>query len=195
LFATATCVRGGFSIEFEDETDATRKHPEFVATHEATGQKIAVEAKSRHRAGVLDYVGGDDRDTSTRLDVARLVNEAIKKNDQHPLVVFVDVNLRPTAAKKIFTRREALDQLRKMLGKVRTDPRGQDLYNLIVFTNHPHHFGQNHEDDPERHTLGVFSLKPSIVPEHPRCIIDLNTAATLYGNVPNEFPKDSLNSG
>ena len=53
LFAAATCVRAGYDIEYEDERDGTRKHPELIATHRATGQKVAVEAKSRHLPGVL----------------------------------------------------------------------------------------------------------------------------------------------
>ena len=188
LFAAATCIRGGFDIEFEDETDSTRKHPEFTATHGVTGQKIAVEAKSRHRRGVLDYVGSGRLDASVRLDVTPLINKAIKKNNGHPLVIFVDVNLPLSAARSLFAKQAASDEFKKMLEKVQNDLRGRDLFNLIVFTNHPHHFGHNDEDDPERHALGIFSVKPSIVPAHPQCIIDLNKAAIQYGNIPNEFP-------
>src|SRR4030042_2787260 len=55
LFASATCIRAGFDIQYEDESDVTRKHPEFIATHKGTKQIISVEAKSRHRPGVLDF--------------------------------------------------------------------------------------------------------------------------------------------
>ncbi|MCH7521012.1 MAG: hypothetical protein IIB42_04820, partial [Candidatus Marinimicrobia bacterium] len=53
LVATSTMIRAGFSIEFEDESDRSRKHVEFVAIHNDTGERIAIEAKSRHRPGVL----------------------------------------------------------------------------------------------------------------------------------------------
>ncbi len=53
LFATATCVRCGFEIIYEDESDRSKKHTEFIAIHKDTGQKICVEAKSRRRPGVL----------------------------------------------------------------------------------------------------------------------------------------------
>jgi hypothetical protein len=36
------------------------KHVEFEATHRPTGQTFAVEAKSRHRAGVLNHPGTPD---------------------------------------------------------------------------------------------------------------------------------------
>lgn len=53
LFAEATCLRAGFEIEHEDETDGSKRHAEFTATHRASRQKVSVEAKSKHRPGVL----------------------------------------------------------------------------------------------------------------------------------------------
>ena len=47
LFAEATCLRAGFTVEHENERDGTRKHVEFVAVHKATGQRLSVEAKSK----------------------------------------------------------------------------------------------------------------------------------------------------
>ena len=55
LLAIATCVRAGFSVDYEDESDSTRKYPELLATHKTTGLQTAVEAKGRHRHGVLGF--------------------------------------------------------------------------------------------------------------------------------------------
>jgi hypothetical protein len=58
LFAEATCLRAGFTVQHENERDGTLgRHVEFVATHKATGQQIAVEAKSKHRPGILGWPG------------------------------------------------------------------------------------------------------------------------------------------
>jgi hypothetical protein len=57
VFAEATCLRAGFSIEHENERDGTSRHAEFTAKHKATGQFISIEAKSRHREGVLGQPG------------------------------------------------------------------------------------------------------------------------------------------
>jgi len=46
LFAEATCIRAGFTVEREDEQDGSRRHAEFAALHRATGQRISVEAKA-----------------------------------------------------------------------------------------------------------------------------------------------------
>jgi hypothetical protein len=39
-------AKAGFRIRFEDESDSTRSHCEFTATHAETGRKFSVEAKA-----------------------------------------------------------------------------------------------------------------------------------------------------
>jgi hypothetical protein len=51
LRVEATCLRAGFSTIHEKAS--TAKRAEFIAVHRKTGQHIAVEAKSRHREGVM----------------------------------------------------------------------------------------------------------------------------------------------
>lgn len=189
LFATATCMRSGYSIKFEDEKDSTRKHTEFIATHKHTGQKIAVEAKSKHRLGVLGFPGEKNLGQNMKLGVTSLINNAIAKNPNIPLVIFVDTNLPPSIANRVHGKQPS-KEFEATLDRVKEDPTGKDLFNLIVFTNHPHAYGDEEEDDPVRHTTIVFTLKPKITPQHPQCIIDLDDAARQHGNVPNEFPPD-----
>ena len=64
IFARLDC-----SIRWLDADPALRtvKHVEFEATHRPTGQTFAVEAKSRHRAGVLNQPG----DAGPRRSAAR----------------------------------------------------------------------------------------------------------------------------
>jgi hypothetical protein len=69
---------------------------EFEPTHRPTGQTFAVEAKSRHRAGVLNQPGTSDPDHPLRADaraVRRLFMAAIEKAPtDKPYFVFVDIN-------------------------------------------------------------------------------------------------------
>ena len=51
----ATFVRGGFTMKWLFEK--SRKHNEFEARHKHTGETMVVEAKSRHRSGILHQVG------------------------------------------------------------------------------------------------------------------------------------------
>ena len=84
LRAQATCLRAGFTIVREDERDRSRRHVEFVAVHKGTGQHILIEAKSRHRAGVMGRAGVAD--TSPDLRFQRLINDATAKDPNNPLV-------------------------------------------------------------------------------------------------------------
>jgi len=54
LYVVAIFIRAGFTIDYEDETDGSRKHPEFLAIHKETGQQFAVEAKKRNRSKPID---------------------------------------------------------------------------------------------------------------------------------------------
>jgi hypothetical protein len=43
--------------QHENEKDGSTRHAEFTVRHAATGQLLSIEAKSRHRAGVLAMPG------------------------------------------------------------------------------------------------------------------------------------------
>ena len=49
LFVAATFIRGGCDIGYEDESDGSKKHTEFVAKHQKSGFEMSVEAKARQR--------------------------------------------------------------------------------------------------------------------------------------------------
>jgi hypothetical protein len=189
LFATATCIRAGFKIEFENEKDGSRKHPEFIATHIETGQKISVEAKSKHREGVLGFPGQQESDEEIKLRIGSLINQALKKESNYPFVIFVDVNIPPSVAERTLEVpppngiARTLDQIAKAID-------GKDLFNLILFTNHPHHYGRSDEPDQKKNVLAVISQKPKTVLTYPELLFSLNQAALQYGHIPNEFPKD-----
>ena len=84
----------------ENEGDRTRRHVEFVAAHKATGQHILVEAKSRHRSGVMGRTGEQDEKPDIRF--RRLINDAIAKDPDNPLAIFVDTNLPPKRAELFY---------------------------------------------------------------------------------------------
>jgi hypothetical protein len=193
LFAIATCLRGGFAITKEDEKDRTRKHTEFVAIHAESRQHFLVEAKSRHRAGVLGYAGSRDAVPDVRFN--RLLNEAFAKDPHNPLVVFVDTNLPATDASLFFepTSREPLLPSRAMarlMDKVRRDHEGVDPYNVVVFSNHPQHYEQSDQVAPGNRWAAWISEKPRIPLYNRKAAIDLTKAVHLYNNVPTHFPPD-----
>jgi hypothetical protein len=82
LFAEATCYRAGFTVQHENEKDGNTRHAEFTVRHAATGQVLSVEAKSRHRAGVLAMQGTPEDKPPLRL--TPLINDAVAKKAEPP---------------------------------------------------------------------------------------------------------------
>jgi len=186
LFVAATCIRAGYDIAHENEKDRSKKHPEFIATHKETGQKIAVEAKSKHRKGVLGQSGVRKAEGEVRIRAGGLINNAIQKETCYPLVIFVDVNLPSNIANQMQIKPPS--PLSRVLDKIKKTGDGKDKFNLIVFTNHPHHYCREDELDPKKHVVSVFSQIPALPARHASALFSLNQAALQYGNIPNEFP-------
>lgn len=193
LFAEATCFRAGYDIEREDERDRTRRHAEFSAKHRLTGQMISVEAKSKHRPGVLGRAGKQPAPEKLSLRFGGFLNDAIGKHPPHPLVIFIDTNLPTRGADRLYGFRSANPLIPSrimdaLLARVRKEHGGTDPYSLLVFTNHPHHYGSPDEEDPRRHLLSVMPQVPRVGVAHPDALTVIHQAANLYGNIPNEFP-------
>jgi hypothetical protein len=193
LFVEATCLRAGFTIIREDERDRTRKHVEFVAVHKATGQHVLVEAKSRHRAGVMAMPG--QQQTSPDLNFRKLINAAVAKDPNNPLAIFVDTNLPPQRVFAFYAMRSRNPPIpslpmAKLMDKVRIDYGGVDPYNLLVFSNHPQHYSDDDRIAPGSSWAGFISQKARVPVYNNSALMDLFKAVNLYGNVPTLFPPD-----
>jgi hypothetical protein len=86
-------ARCGFDIDFID--DATKRNPEFIARKNE--QQIAVEAKSRHRPGVLEQRGRMNQGDPAPAKIKEHYENALQQNPGcMPFLVFVEVNLAVT---------------------------------------------------------------------------------------------------
>jgi hypothetical protein len=187
LFCACALLRSGFSIEFQDESDGSNRHPEFVATHLATGIRIAVEAKSKHRPGVLAMPGDRIADERLRLGkVRQLLNDAVTKNVELPLVVFFDVNLPPDIADG-FLLSSSSGKIVRLLESLEQTGDYYDLFSFVLFTNHPHHYGREDEPNPRK----IYSGRIAPNPKHPlpdsRIINEIVSGAVKYGHIPQTF--------
>jgi hypothetical protein len=184
LFAEATCYRAGFTVEHEDEKDGSTRHVEFTVRHSTTGQFLSVEAKSRHRRGVLAMPGTPEEKPDFR--IMGLINDAVAKSPKHPLVIFVDTNLPFKWAERILGRQAgntASRPMQSLLDGIKRAYNDTDPYCMIVFSNHPHHYAVR-DLDPQHHLLSVRSQQPTA---HPVALNSLHMAANLYGNIPMGF--------
>lgn len=143
LFAKIDC-----EIEFLDDDQLRhRKHGEFIARHRPTGERVVVEAKSRHRAGVINEEGDFDASDPLRGDrrgLRKLVRNAMTKDSGGlPFLIFVEVNapveepapgVEPAWQREV---RKMLDRMPQMTGE---EP---SSFEAIYATNFsPHYQGE-----------------------------------------------------
>jgi hypothetical protein len=192
VFAAATCIRAGFGIEVENQSDRKSRHAEFNVTHVATNLKLSVEAKSKHRPGVLGRAGHQQNSNSMSLPFGDLLRDAVAKNPPHPLVVFLDMNMPFDAANRfLYPQPGGLPHpfITKTLNRLRREHDGKDPITMLVMTNHPSHYTKDHEISATAHLMTQVSQVPSR--SAPLQILwALHRAANLYGMIPQEFSKN-----
>lgn len=138
LRVAAMCIAAGFVLEFEDESDGTRPHPEFIAHDKSRGMRIAVEAKSRHRHGVQGFTGGHRVDPGESVGTRKLVLESYGKKPSLPLYAFIDVNLPPRDDEGWKRWMAELDQLMADLSA--EGYADACVANAVLFFNDPSHY-------------------------------------------------------
>jgi hypothetical protein len=187
LFAEATCLRAGFQIEHENETDGSARHAEFTATHKATGVKISVEVKSKHRPGVLGRAGVREPEDSLSLRFGKFLNDAVAKNAPHPLVLFMDVNMPFQSGYRLLSRRPPHPMILQAQDRLRKEHGGKDPISLLLFTNHPQHYTKDEELAQKSHWVAQISGCP-VKPVPLNVLMDLANAINFSGNIPQFFP-------
>lgn len=192
LCVTASMIVAGFEINFEDEGDSSRKHAEFLA-RDSSGLEIAVEAKSRHRDGVLDYEAPprhSGKDQSLKVAVEGLIRKALAKEPGTPYFIFVDVNL-PYADENTHggpwfkEMAETVEKLRQEWAP------GTFPANAIFFCNDPTY--QEPEKVPEGNNFWCYEV-PVDGSKHPlpdpQMSMRVAQSIIKRTNIPNEYPEN-----
>jgi hypothetical protein len=187
LFAEATCVRAGFDIQHENETDGSTRHAEFTAVHRSTKQKVSVEAKSKHRSGVLGQPGTRQKDGEYKMPIGRLLNDAVEKKAFHPLVVFLDLNLPWKTAAGLLSMRPPHPLIHKTMDRLRIRNGGRDPIRLLVTTNHPEHYSEGEETAMSPQLLSMLTNLSDTPDVLRRSLQAIHDAANMYGRIPQHF--------
>jgi hypothetical protein len=87
----AMMLASGYELQYREEK-GPGKHPEFIATNKKTGQVLAVEAKSRHRPGIMGFRKGEASIPPASFDIDGLLWQAASKDTEEPLLIFVELN-------------------------------------------------------------------------------------------------------
>ncbi len=153
-------ARCGFDIEWLK--DPATKHCEFVATHKTTREPIAVEAKSRHRKGVLHEIGAPVSDVLA--DIEGLYDDALSHNPGNmPFAVFIELNLPHEPDRQGFEK-TWFQRVKEMMGtRLTPSPHEPDLCSLRGFTN----FGWHYCGSQEATTPHEFVLAWSFHAKYP----------------------------
>ncbi len=186
LFVAATFIKAGFDIEYENEGDLSCKHPEFIAKHRETGQQVSVEAKSRHRPGILGFSGSPAKEEGLKAGVKGLLEAALEKPTRHPYVVFIDLNL-PPCENQVFEApwfKEVVESATRAGRTTETEP---SPINQLVFTNHPFHYGKDGEPAPEPIAFSAIPINPKTPIAHPHVLKTIHEAAQKFGHIPQQF--------
>lgn len=183
LGIAAIFARLGYKIEFHDDDPELKDkiHCDFTVRHPTTRDVVAVETKSRHRAGVLNQDGEFDAELVGRGDVDRLIRAANQQNPgDKPFIIFVDLNM-PISVDRRSVEDGWFSDLRTRLGRMTADD--VSGANAIYVTNFSYHFqgdqpSLNNEFSEHIVEESVYSI------EDPHLYRDLALALGHYGQVP-----------
>lgn len=193
-------VRMGCELEFYDpkERDENGKQPkraEFIAVHPLTGNRVAVEAKSRHVDGVIHSPGTVNYRRALKGDITTLYKKALlKKTDGLPLVVFIDVNSPTETGQTVQNTQWFADVKRSFDSRPEATPENPDKYAALFVTNFSSHYQGS---DVARG--GQYLFIGSMHPRHPiiggyqgELMQRLIRATSNYGYVPPSMDNAKL---
>jgi hypothetical protein len=173
-------VHGGFDIEWLSRK--SESHCEMTARHSFTGEKFAVEAKSKRRPGLLNEAG--ESLDELKVKAHRNFRDALTKDAQGlPLIVFVDVNMPLNDSFDDAAARWA-QHMADYIGPMGSSPSEPAKFAYAVCTNFSYHqkgeepvFGLAVVYDK----IPMFSVSPTKVPELTRhaCEEGLKQVGTL----------------
>jgi hypothetical protein len=134
VYVAAMMLVCGYKIEWLPHSN--EPYVEFIATHK-NGRKFAVEAKSKHRPGVLITGAIDAPDAPFRIDFQSNIVAGIRKNPELPLLLFVEANV-PHGFEEIpSAMMHEIDRAwTKFVNRKEWEPQGFPCVGLIV-TNDP----------------------------------------------------------
>lgn len=172
-----------FELEFTTREQAEgKKRPEFIASDRHSRLRVAVEVKSKHRAGVINQPGEFDAGT-LHANVSRQVREAIQQGpDDIPFVVCIDVNFPPTAGVSIMDKLWLRDITEILERKPYThdDP---DPISALAVTNYAQHYEEETQASAGEHVISISEHVRHPLPSD--FLEDFSNALSAYGNVPN----------
>lgn len=189
LAVAAIFARLDFDIVYMH--DKSTKHWEFNAKHKTTGEIIAVEAKSRHRSGVLHQPGNRLPLDEIKVGIARMLNQALEqKPNDLPFIVFIDLNL-PLSPDAPHPERKWWKDLEKAIAiQGIPSPDAPQNFNVLFVTNFSYHYGRKDIINTGKYSSDscVVIPKYSKIPfKDKRTLSMIHQEVSSYGHVPHDW--------
>jgi hypothetical protein len=188
IAVAAIFARMGCSFEFLDEQldglEQIPGHCEFFATEPETGVKVAVEAKSKVRKGIL-HEPGQSKDFQLWNNVTGPYRNALSQNPEDtPFFVFVDVNAPPTPEiTDAFQKPWAKEILENRKKTPVNKPDNPDPCTGIIYTNYSYHYQTDQEAKANEAIVVAPDYPKHKVPE--RFLEKMRWAVVNYSYIPN----------
>jgi len=183
----AIIARSGLDITFLDDVSKNEKHCEFIASHKASGERIGVEAKSRHRKGVLHQKGSFDPIGDVRPGIKDLLRKALKQKPENlPYLVFVDLNLPPTPDIPAEQKPWLKDIMVMVDGFGIPSEDKPDKFNALIVTNFSYYYGGNTGQAPVGEYLFILPKFSETPIKSPDILSEVLTNVEKYSHIPRE---------
>lgn len=186
-------VQLDYAIEYPK--DKGKKTCELIARNKSTGECFGVEAKSRHREGVLHQPGSPQQLEAVKVGVTGRLNEAISQRPSGvPFVVFIDLNLPPSGKPPM--EKPWLDDIKRAIehqGEI--SEQNPEKFSALFITNFSYHYEGQAIIDTGKYSTDVLTIVPQFS-EQPfkrlGMLADLALAVQQYGHVPDRNDKTDL---
>lgn len=193
-------VRLGCELEFYDndrieEDGRPPKRAEFIAVHTETGNKVAVEAKSRQVQGVLHAPGTVNYNKALKGDITNLYKKALlKETDGIPLIVFIDVNSPTEAGQAVQESQWFKDIRRSFESRPEPTPENPDKQAALFVTNFSSHYQGNGVSVGGQHLFigSIHTVNPLADGYMGEFMKRLTRTVSHYGYVPPSMDNDKL---
>lgn len=184
LTVAAAVMRAGLKIDFEDEFDTTRPHPEFIATDPTSGIQIAVEAKSKKDATLVGF-NGRWQWSQSALRLQSRVKKAVKKQPKIPYLIFVDLNLPPEMT--MDPNGEWLKAIASEAIQIDAMANPLDEFNAVFVTNTGLHYYAAMSRPATAICMPILAKNPKYPLPDVRIIALIQDAFKKFNNYPRTF--------
>lgn len=195
LAVASVTARAGFTLTWVPE-QMGNKSPEFLASHRNMRDVFAVEAKSRHRLGVLDHERGKPPSAvKLKADITALLKDAAAKRDEtYPLLIFIDVN-QPTSPTTPDADSWIPDLWKRLSGRSIERKDSDEEFAALYVTNFAWHYLGDSEVEGEGQHVSAIPITPAIPLRDPRALDLIEESLNQYGIVPNSLPFSTFEFG